>query len=118
MKKSLQDIEDYYIRKGLSREKLRRALENDKKYQKLLAERRNKLAKKFKITSDERRKYVLSTDEDYEILNKIHQLERKELSAEDKRIVKFIRTQLQQDWRSPVIKLLDKISKKYKKSKN
>lgn len=71
--------------------------------------------KKFKITPKEKRKYVLSTDKDHEILNKIHQLERLKLSLEDKKLIRFIRTQLELDWRSPIIKLLDSLLKKYKK---
>ena len=114
MKKSLQRIEDYYLKKGLSGDKLRKALERDKEYQRLLAERKRKLMKKFKITLEEKQKYVLSTDKDFEILGKIHQLEKQNLSQEDKRIVRFIRTQLQLDWRTPIIKLLEKLLKKYK----
>jgi len=53
MKKSLQQIEDYYIRKGLKDSKLRKALELDEGYQEILAQRKMKLAKKFKIISKE-----------------------------------------------------------------
>lgn len=64
--------------------------------------------------AEEKKKYVLKTDQDYEILDKIHQLEKQKLSAEDRELIKFIRTQLEDDWRTPIIKLLDKLLKKYK----
>ncbi|MDD3284613.1 MAG: hypothetical protein PHZ07_03400 [Patescibacteria group bacterium] len=34
---------------------------------------------------------------------------------EDKNIIKFIRTQLEEDWRKPLIKFLNELSKKYNK---
>ena len=71
------------------------------------------MAKKFKITKEEKRKYVLDTDQDYEILDKIHQLEELPLSPEDKELINFIRTQLEDDWRTPISELLDKLLKKY-----
>jgi hypothetical protein len=115
MKKSLQKIEDYYIRKGFSGDKLRQALETDKEYQKILAERKRKLVKKFKIAPREKQRYVLSTDKDYEILGKIYRLEKLKLSPEDRRLIEFIRTQLRLDWRTPIFKLLNNLLKKYKK---
>lgn len=114
MKKSFQQIEDYYIRKGLKGSKLRKALESDKEYQEILAERKARLSKKFKITSREKQKYVLSTDQDYEILGKIKQLEKQKLSDEDKKLIKFIKTQLKDDWRTPIMELLNNILGKYK----
>jgi len=115
MKKSLQKIEDYYIRKGLSGDKLRKVLEKDREYQKILIERKRKLTKKFKITPREKQKYVLSTNKDYQILGKIHQLEKQKISSEDKKLVNFIKSQLQLDWRTQVIKLLERLLRKYKK---
>lgn len=114
MGKSLQKIEDYYIKKGLSGSKLRKALESDKEYQKVLADRKTRLTKKFKIISGEEKEYVLSTNQDYEILDKVKQLERQKLSVCDRKLIKFIRTQLRQDWRTPIVKLLNTILKKYK----
>ena len=68
----------------------------------------------FKITKKDLKKYPLPTKRDYLILRKIYQLEEKKLSAKDKEWVKFIRSQLQDDWRATVIKLLNKLLKKYK----
>lgn len=116
MKKSLQQIEDYYIRKGFTGDKLRKDLENDKEYQKILAERKTRLTQKFKITPREKKRYVLSTNQDYEILAKIHWLEKQKLSPEDKRFIKFIHSQLELDWRSSIMRWLNNILKKYKKS--
>ena len=114
MGKSLQKIEDYYIKKGLSGSKLRKALESDKEYQKVLSDRKTRLTKKFKIISGEKKEYVLSTNQDYEILGKVKQLEKQKLSVVDRRLIKFIRTQLRQDWRTPIIELLNDLSERYK----
>ena len=114
MKKSLQQIEDYYIRKGLKDSKLRKALEFDEEYQEILAQRKMKLAKRFGIISKEEKDYVLSTNQDYEILGKVKQLEKQKLSVVDRRLIKFIRTQLRQDWRTPIIELLNDLSERYK----
>ncbi len=113
-KKSLQQIADYYIRQGLSGEKLRQAFWADKEYQEILRERKAILQQKFDISSEEEHKYVLSTDQDYEILGKIHQLEKIELSDTDGELVAFVKTQLEDDWREPILDLLDKLIDKTK----
>lgn len=114
MEKSLQQIEDYYIRKGLRDSKLRKALELDKEYQKILAQRKMKLARRFKVIAKEEKDYVLSTNQDYEILGKVKQLEKQKLSVGDRKLIKFIKTQLKQDWRTPIIELLNDLLKRYK----
>ena len=114
-KKSLQQIEDFYINQGLTGEKLRKAIESDRDYQEILKERETRLTKKFEITKEEQKKYILSTDQDYEVLGKIHQLEKLPLSPGDKRLINFIRTQLEADWRGPIFEVLDRLLKKYKK---
>ncbi|MBU2458805.1 MAG: hypothetical protein KKB29_00360 [Nanoarchaeota archaeon] len=53
--------------------------------------------------------------EDFIILNKIRELEKMKLSLNAKEEVKLIRTQLEKDWRAPLIKSLNKLLKKYKK---
>ncbi len=63
----------------------------------------------------ERAHFVLATDEDYEILAKLRTLERKPLSAEDRRLVRFIRSQLILEWRKPVLRQLDQLLKKHKR---
>jgi len=113
MSKSLQEIEDYYVNQGLVGAELRQAIENDDSYKELLARKKSKLKQRVHISDDEARKYVLSTDADYEILAKIHKLEMENLSAADKEILEFIRTQLELDWRSPILTKLDKLLKKY-----
>jgi len=75
-----------------------------------------KHGKKAYLTKFEKKKYVMSTDKDFEILAKIKKIEKmKKLSKQDRFIIKFIRTQLERDWRTPLLKALDKILKKYKK---
>ncbi|MBI3335805.1 MAG: Type 1 glutamine amidotransferase-like domain-containing protein [Candidatus Portnoybacteria bacterium] len=71
------------------------------------------LVKKVKITTKDKKRYVLSTDEDWEILGKIYQLEKKKLSTEDKKFVTFIRTQLERDWRTPILQALENLLSRY-----
>ena len=111
---SLQRIEDRYIERGFTDVRLRKALETDEEYQGILAERKSRLIESFKVTPEEEKNYVLSVDDDYKILNKIHQLEKKKLSQEDKRFIQFIRTQLERDWRKPFIKILDEMFERYR----
>jgi len=57
-------------------------------------------------------KYVMADKRDYEILSKIKELEKKKLEKEDKEIIKLIKTQLERDWRKPLLVKLDKLLKK------
>ena len=113
MKKSLQSIEDYYYRKGLRGDRLRRATAGDKEYMRILKGRWAKLSKKFPIKPLDRKRYILSTDQDYEILGRIYQLEKIKLSEKDKSLVKLVRTQLEHHWRAPILKFLNELLKKY-----
>jgi len=113
-RKSLQAIEDYYYQKGLRGDKLRRATQNDLEYGTLLRERRLKLKKKFRVKSRDRKRYILSTDQDYEILGKIYELESKKLSNNDEALVKLVRTQLEHHWRTPILKFLNRMLRKYR----
>lgn len=112
-KKSFQGIEDFYINLGFSGSRLRNTLEKDKEYQKLLKERIKKLTRKSKASGMEKKKYVLSTDQDFEILEKCKLLEKKKLEKEDKHLVRLIKTQLRQGWRTPLVKELERLLKKY-----
>ena len=68
---------------------------------------------KIKITSSEKKKYVLSKKADLEILAKCKQLEQLKLLEKDKFLVKLIKTQLERDWRKPLKKVLYSLLKKY-----
>jgi len=114
-KPSLQKIEEYYHRHGLSGARLRKAVENDQEYMEILEKRRLCLTKKFPIKSQDKKKYNLATDEDYLIIGKIYSLENKKLSEKDKVLIKLIRTQLEHHWRTPIIRFLDQLLKKYSK---
>jgi len=104
-KKSLQRIEDFYTSLGYKGSRLRKILLKDKDYLKLLKERKQKLTKKISVTKAEKKKYVLSTDGDYEILGEVKQLENMKLTKEEKFLVKFIKTQLEHNWRKPLIRM-------------
>ena len=116
MEKSLQAIEDSYIRKELSGAKLRKALERDREYQVVLLGRKRRL-KKIKVSKKDQQRYVLSTDQDYKILGTIYQLEKKKLLPEDRRIVALIRTQLEHDWRRALLRVLKNLTEKYQSPK-
>ena len=70
---------------------------------------------KFEVEEEEKRKYVLAKDEDFIILRKCKQLENLDLNKEDKELVEFIKTQLEDDWRTPLIKKLNELLKEYSK---
>lgn len=110
----LQQIEDYYVNLGHRGSVLRKILARDKKYQRLLKKRKQKLSKQFKATSSEKKKYGLTTDIDFEILAKCKQLERLKLMKDDKLLVKLIKTQLEYDWRRPLLRTLNQLLRKYK----
>ncbi len=112
-KRSLQRIQDFYENQGYSGEKLRQKLLKDREYQQILKTRKQKLTKTVKVNKKEQKKYVLSTDEDYEILSLVKDLEKHKLNKEDLFVARFIRTQLERDWRKPLIKKLREIKKKY-----
>ena len=111
-KKSLQRIEDFYVNKGYRSDKLSKKLSKDKEYQKLLKERKQRLSKEHKATPSEKKKYVLSTNIDFEILSKCKQLEKQKLSKEKKYWVKLIKSQLEDDWRRPLLRALNRLLKK------
>lgn len=110
----LQKIEDYYYQQGLRGNKLRKAVSADKDYMESLNKRRSTLTKKFSIKLKDKKRYVLSTDDDYVILDMIYQLEQKNISKSDRASVKLIRTQLEHDWRIPIIRFLNRLIKKYR----
>ena len=113
--KSLQEIEDFYKNRGYRGNKLRIILTKDKDWVKLHKYRQQKLTKSFSLTKTEQRKYVMSTNEDYEILDKVKQLEKLKLTKEDKLLAWLIKTQLEFDWRKYLIQTLNELSKKYLK---
>jgi hypothetical protein len=69
--------------------------------------------RKVKLTSYEKKRYVMPESRDFEILFKIKALEKKRPCQEDKRMIKLIRTQLEKDWRKPLIRELGRLGKKY-----
>ena len=69
--------------------------------------------KKFPLTKLEQKKYVISTNRDYEILSKVKHLETLNLSKQDKSLVLFLKTQLESDWRKYLIQALNQLLRKY-----
>lgn len=65
------------------------------------------------ITPQDKKKYVLKTERDVDILLLCKQLEKKKLSQKDRATVKLIKSQLIDDWRKPLEQELNKLTKKY-----
>ena len=61
-----------------------------------------------------KKRYAMKTELDLDILEKCKLLEKCELKKRDKSLVKLIKTQLLKDWRTPLVKELNRISKQYK----
>lgn len=71
--------------------------------------------REYKPTKEEKQKYLLPEKRDLEILGKCKELEKRRLSKEDKFLVKFIKTQLEKDWRKYLLKELNKLLERYNK---
>lgn len=67
--------------------------------------------KKYTPTTFERKKYVLATQKDIEILEKCRELEKRKLTKEERMLVKLIKTQLEDDWRAPLLKRVNQLLK-------
>jgi len=77
-----------------------------------MKKKQQSLTKSFPLTKTERKHYVMSTDEDYEILGKVRQLEKLKLTKEERFLVWLVKTQLEPEWRKYLIKALNKILRK------
>lgn len=117
-RKSLQEVENFYVGLGYRGAKLRQALKIDKDYQELLMVKKQKLESKIKVSAIDKKKYALSTDIDFEILDKCKKLESLNLKSEDGDMVHLIKTQLEDDWRKPLVAKLNQLLRKYETSKN
>jgi len=114
-RRSVQEVEDFYINLGYRGAELRKVVEKDKEWQRLIKAKRKKMIKKMKLTPREKKKYVIATDRDVEILSKVKELERnKKVTRQDRFLLKVIKTQLEPDWRGYLIKTVNKLLKKYK----
>ena len=112
---SISEIQHTLIAQGLRGEKLRHAIGDNKEYQRIMKRRVSKLVTKNKKVSD---KYVMSVNDDFEIMNLIKQLEKKKLSKSDREVIKLLKTQLEHDWRLPLKSFLEKLMRKYQKLTN
>jgi hypothetical protein len=106
----INEIIDWYAQQGLTGEELRKALGTDKTYQKLKLALK-KMRKKRIASLEEEKRYPLDTKLDLNILSKIHEAESLELSENERFLISFIRTQLEEDWRGPLLAVLDTILK-------
>jgi len=67
----------------------------------------------MQLTPAERKRYVLKTKKDLEILEKIKKAERiPGLTKNEKSMLSFLRTQLEKDWRTHILKVLSRMIKR------
>ncbi len=67
----------------------------------------------MKLSPEERKRYILPTEKDSEILEKIKDAEGlPDLSGREKMILEFLKTQLEKDWRTPIITFLEKFKRR------
>lgn len=75
------------------------------------------MKKSLTISKSDRKRYVLKEITDEEILTKCKILETTNLEKKDKSLVKLIKTQLENDWRTPLLAELERLLKKYFKTR-
>ena len=92
---------------------MRKTLEEDGEYQRLLQERKSRIRNKYGISREEEKEYLLPNEEDYEILSMVKLLGNKNLSDTDSQTVELIKTQLLDDWRGPLLDKLKQLLQKY-----
>lgn len=103
-------IYEKYYQKGLRGDKLKMALKRDKTYSAAMEKARKEAAKKgFAVSKADLEKYPLVKLFDFEILYKCRQAQKRKISAEDRRMVKIILSQLEYDWRRPLKKEIERI---------
>ena len=114
--KTLDELVGFYAKLGYTGFNLKSKVEKDGRYAQLLKKRKDYLTK-IGVSKIEQKKYVLLTGKDVEILRRCNKLE-KTVNKEDGLVVKLIKTQLEEDWRSPLMKKLKELERKYKQRKN
>ncbi|MDD5032315.1 MAG: hypothetical protein PHR36_04740 [Patescibacteria group bacterium] len=112
---SVQAIEDFYLNLGYRGDNLRKALLKDKEYQGLLRGKKATLTTQTKVSLADKKKYVLATDADFEIVDKCRRLEILKPADDDRLLINLIKSQLEVEWRPPLIEALNKLLRKYQK---
>jgi len=109
---SIDKLIGFYVKLGYTGYKLKKVLGKDKSYWRLIKERRAEL-RRLGLDQSEIKKYVLLTNKDVEILITCKRLEKINLTKEDRSLVKLIKTQLEEDWRTPLKIELNRLLRKY-----
>ncbi|MFH1367243.1 MAG: hypothetical protein ABIH38_04660 [Patescibacteria group bacterium] len=104
---------EQYYKKGFRGRKLIKALKKDKTFLRSFNQTVNLAKKKgIEIQLSDYKKYPSPDFEDYEILHNCRKALKKKLSGEDRRMIIFILSQMEYDWRRPLKKELKRILKK------
>jgi len=69
--------------------------------------------KNFKIRTADKKRLLLEEKRDYEILEMIYELEKRKLSKEQEELVRFLKSQLEDDWRKPLLRFVKKFVKQF-----
>ncbi|MBU0979424.1 MAG: hypothetical protein KJ709_01340 [Nanoarchaeota archaeon] len=69
------------------------------------------------INEKEKEKYLLFEKRDTAILEMIHELEKADLSDYEEFLVSWTRTQLEKDWRKPLLQILELLKENIDKPK-
>ena len=112
MPMTLSSIQDAYYRKGYRGARLRAALARNPAYRRLVTVLRTESGARS-ASRRELGRYVLSEAQDMDILQLVKRLERRHLSASERAILRLIRTQLEADWRTPLLRFLRTLDRKY-----
>ncbi len=82
-----------------------------------MQERINYVKRTFKSSAKEKNRYVLSEERDFEILSGCNELQQQKLSKNNREFINLIKSQLEEDWRTPLLAKLKQIEKKYRRTK-
>jgi len=63
----------------------------------------------MKFPPEPKTPYVLDKEQDRRIFRKLSQFKKRKLSKEEEELIKFLYTQLETDWRTPLEEFIDKL---------
>ncbi len=65
----------------------------------------------MKFSPEPKTLYILDKEQDQRIFAKLEQFKNKKLTPEHEELIKFLYTQLETDWRTPLEEYIDKLLK-------
>lgn len=74
----------------------------------------NQTGRKLAVTERDKQTYVLKTKQDERILLACKRLEQQHLSKRDRHLIRLIKSQLLDDWRTPLEKEVKRVARRKK----